>query len=107
VIIWQKSAIENRDAQLDYIALDNPKAAIQQGDKIAKNIIKLIDFPKLGRAGRVKSTRELVISGTPFIAIYKISVGHRPRFETSRLDEKQVVPHFISDHPVWQSSLIS
>lgn len=73
MIIWQKSAIENRDAQLDYIALDNPKAAIQQGDKIAKNIIKLIDFPKLGRAGRVKSTRELVISGTPFIAIYKIS----------------------------------
>jgi len=73
VIIWQKSAIENRDAQLDYIALDNPKAAIQQGDRIAKNIIKLIDFPKLGRAGRVKSTRELVISGTPFIAIYKIS----------------------------------
>lgn len=70
MIIWQKSAIENRDAQLDYIALDNPKAAIQQGDKIAKNIIKLIDFPKLGR---VKSTRELVISGTPFIAIYKIS----------------------------------
>lgn len=37
----------------------------------------------------------------------KLSVGHRPRFETSRLDEKQVEPHFISDHPVWQSSLIS
>lgn len=73
MIIWQKSAIENRDAQLDYIALDNPKAAIEQGDKIAKNIVKLIAFPKLGRAGRVKSTRELVISGTSFIVIYKIS----------------------------------
>jgi len=73
IINWQPVAIANRDAQLDYIALDNPKAAIEQGDKIANHIIKLIDFPDLGRAGRIKMTRELVISGTPFIAIYRVS----------------------------------
>ena len=54
-------------------AIRKNQEAIEQGDKIAKNIVKLIAFPKLGRAGRVKSTRELVISGTSFIVIYKIS----------------------------------
>ena len=73
MIIWQASAIADRDAQLDYIALDNPKAAIEQGDKIASHVIKLADHPKLGRVGRVNSTRELVISGTPFIVIYRIN----------------------------------
>ena len=73
MIIWQASAIADRDAQLDYIALDNPKAAIEQGDKIANHVTKLADHPKLGRVGRVKSTRELVITGTPFIVIYRIN----------------------------------
>jgi toxin ParE1/3/4 len=32
----------------------------------------LIRFPEIGRTGRVEGTRELVISGTPFIAAYKV-----------------------------------
>jgi len=32
----------------------------------------LIDHPKMGRTGRKKDTRELVISRTPFIMVYRI-----------------------------------
>ena len=32
----------------------------------------LLQHPKMGRAGRVKGTRELVISRTPFIAVYRL-----------------------------------
>jgi len=72
LIVWLAGAIADRDAQLDYIAQDNPSAAIEQGDKVAGHVGKLADYPKLGRVGRKKGTRELVISGTPFIVVYRI-----------------------------------
>jgi toxin ParE1/3/4 len=73
LIVWLSGAIANRDAQVDYIAQDNPSAAIEQGDKVASHVSQLAAYPKLGRVGRKKGTRELVISGTPFIVIYRIS----------------------------------
>jgi plasmid stabilization system protein ParE len=30
------------------------------------------EFPQMGRSGRIEGTRELVISGTPYIAAYRI-----------------------------------
>jgi toxin ParE1/3/4 len=34
----------------------------------------LLQFPHLGRTGRKRGTRELVFSGSPFLAIYRIRV---------------------------------
>ncbi|MGD0960204.1 MAG: type II toxin-antitoxin system RelE/ParE family toxin [Methylomonas sp.] len=73
ILQWLPLAIADRDAQLDYIAIENITAAIEQGDRIADHVKKLIDHPKLGRPGRKKGTRELVIDGTPFIAVYQIT----------------------------------
>lgn len=42
----------------------------------------LIDRPEMGRAGRKPGTRELVISRTPFIVIYRL---HGERIELLRL----------------------
>ena len=72
---WLPMAIATRDAQLDYIAHDNPKAAIEQGDRIHEQLGQLIEHPNIGRPGRVGKTRELVISRTPFIVVYRV----RPR----------------------------
>jgi toxin ParE1/3/4 len=74
-LVWLPRAIANRDAQIDYIATRDPLAAIGQGDRIDTLISQLLDHPEIGRPGRVKSTRELVISGTPFIAVYR----YKPR----------------------------
>lgn len=71
-LVWLPRAIANRDAQLDHIAQDSAKAAIEQGDRIEEQISQLIQHPEMGRAGRKQGTRELVISRTPFIVVYRI-----------------------------------
>ena len=72
MLVWLQRAIQDRDAQLDYIAQDNPMAAVSQGDRIAEQIEILQQHPHMGRAGRKQGTRELVISRTPFIVIYRV-----------------------------------
>jgi toxin ParE1/3/4 len=39
-------------------------------------------YPQLGRPGRVKGTRELIISGSPFIAVYRVK---KTRIEILRI----------------------
>jgi len=73
MLVWLRRAIADRDAQLDYIAQDNPCAAIEQGDRISQQVGLLIQHPEMGRAGRKQGTRELVISRTPFIVVYRIN----------------------------------
>lgn len=72
MLVWLRRAIADRDAQLDYIAQRNPIAAILQGDRIARQVEQLMHQPSLGRPGRVQGTRELVISRTPFIVVYRV-----------------------------------
>ena len=73
IVVWQPHAIADRDAQLDYIAQHSPHAAIEQGDRIAYQLSQLIQHPEMGRLGRTQATRELVISRTPFIVVYRIN----------------------------------
>ncbi len=72
MLVWLQRAIQDRDAQLDYIAQDNPMAAVSQGDRIAEQIEILQLHPQMGRPGRKQGTRELVISRTPFIVVYRV-----------------------------------
>ena len=72
MLVWLKRALNDRDAQLDYIAQDNPLAAIAQGDRIEDQVDQLLQHPSMGRPGRKQGTRELVISRTPFIVVYRI-----------------------------------
>ena len=72
MLVWLQRAIQDRDAQLDYIAQDNPMAAVSQGDRIAEQIEILQQHPQMGRPGRKQGTRELVISRSPFIVVYRV-----------------------------------
>lgn len=56
----------------DYISRDNPNAAMDIIQRIIKSIDNIELFPDIGRPGRVPQTKELVISGTPLIIIYKL-----------------------------------
>ena len=73
MLVWFKRAIHDRDAQLDHIAEDDPMKAVTQGDRIAEQIDILLQHPQMGRPGRRQGTRELVISRTPFIVVYRIN----------------------------------
>lgn len=40
--------------------------------RIVERVSGLAFYPLIGRPGRVEGTRELVISDTPYIAIYRV-----------------------------------
>jgi len=72
-LVWSPRARSDREDAIDYIAADNPAAALQQFDEIEGATDRLVEHPQLGRADRVKGTRELVIPRTQFIAIYRVA----------------------------------
>jgi len=69
---WRPQAERDREDAVNHIAEADPLIAIEQLDRIEEQVDMLLQQPKLGRPGRVKGTRELVISRTPFIAIYHL-----------------------------------
>ena len=71
IIEWLPAAQIKRFEQLDFIAADNPLAAADQDDQIERQVNMLLQHPKMGRPGRIKGTRELVISHTPFVVVYR------------------------------------
>ena len=55
-----------------YIRQENPAAAVETVLRILAAMKGLLEFPNLGRPGRVPGTRELVVSSTPYIAAYRV-----------------------------------
>lgn len=56
----------------NYLREDNPIAAASTVRRIVESTKRLIMFPTMGRLGRTLDTRELVISGTPYIVKYQL-----------------------------------
>ena len=69
---WLRTATFSRFEQLDYVARDNPSAAVRLDREIARQTNLLKDHPLIGRQGRVPGTRELAIVGSPYLAVYRI-----------------------------------
>jgi toxin ParE1/3/4 len=69
---WLRRALRNLDEEADYIARDDPQAAAQVVERIAASVDLLATQPALGRPGRVPGTRELIITGTPYIVPYGV-----------------------------------
>ena len=72
IVIWLESAFVDLDDQIDYMARDDPGAAIDQRDLVESRVDTLAQFPKQGRIGREANTRELVVAGTPFVVVYRL-----------------------------------
>ena len=69
---WSIFARADREQIFDYIAENNPLAAVAIDERIQERIETLSQFPESGRPGRVDGTRELVINPTPYIVAYRI-----------------------------------
>jgi len=67
---WTWAALLNLDSAVEYIAKDRPIAAKDAGQKIWDTARLLTEHPGMARPGRVPGTRELLISGLPFILPY-------------------------------------
>ena len=71
-IVWSPRAIEHLAHLREYIARDNPNAANRITSALLEVVERLAKLPNLGRPGRVAGTRELVVSGTPYIISYRL-----------------------------------
>ncbi len=71
-LVWTPRTRRDREAAIEYIAQDDPGAALNQLDKIERQTDMLLEHPEMGRPGRVEGTRELLISRTPFIVVYRL-----------------------------------
>lgn len=80
-VVWTRRAERNLNDIGDYIAQDDPAAAERTIRRIVERISVLVFFPNTGREGSVEGTRELVISETPYIVVYRI----RERVEILRI----------------------
>ena len=61
-IVWSDRALTRRDEIFDYIAEDNPEAAIDLDTSFEVAVERLRDFPLSGRTGKVEGTRELIVT---------------------------------------------
>ena len=71
-IVWSHTARRDLAALRDYIAEHDPAAARRTAEAILQAAVQLAEFPASGRPGRLPGTRELVLSGLPYILPYTV-----------------------------------
>lgn len=89
-IIWSAPAEADLDHIVSHIAAENLAAALGQEDRIRDGVVRLEQHPRLGRVGRLPNSRELVVSGTPYVVVYYVG--------TSQVEIARVV-HGAQDWP--------
>ncbi len=72
-VVWLQEATEDLKIIGSYIAQKSPKAAYEVLVKIKAAADSLSHNPEIGRVGRVKWTRELVINNIPYILPYIVT----------------------------------
>jgi len=69
---WLRRALRNIDQVGQYIGENDPVAADRLIQRIRQCVDQLAEHPHLGRPGRIPGTRELVVTGTPYIVPYRV-----------------------------------
>lgn len=75
-IRWTRRALGRLDHIGANIAQDNPEAAARVVSRIVTAVDTLASQPAMGRVGRIKTTRELVLTGVPYIVAYRVTDAH-------------------------------
>lgn len=71
-IRWTEPASPDLTQICDYLSKEeSPAAARRIAILIHERIQILAEFPELGRLGRKAGTRELIVTGLPYLAIYR------------------------------------
>jgi len=71
-IRWTKRAIRSLVSIHAYISKDSADAAARVAADVLDATVRLERFAHGGRPGRTKGTRELVVSGLPYIIAYRV-----------------------------------
>jgi addiction module RelE/StbE family toxin len=71
-LVWTRAAHTDRKRIREYIARDNPAAALSLDKRISGKATTLTDHPGMGRPGRVAGTRELIVHPN-YIVVYDVT----------------------------------
>lgn len=69
---WRPLSLADRDAIMEYIAQDNPSAAIDLDLEFETKAENARQRPKLYKPGRMKGTREIVVRPN-YVMVYRIT----------------------------------
>lgn len=72
-LVWSTLARTQLLEAFSYIAERNVDAATKVYERIDERANGLIEFPELGHVGREAGTRELTITGTQYILVYRVA----------------------------------
>lgn len=70
---WTRRALREQDQAFEWIVKENPRAAREVIERTYAATRLLADNPRMGRPGRINGTRELVVSRTPYIIVYRVA----------------------------------
>ena len=73
IVKWHRQTRQDLWQVRVYIAKENPKAAARVAGRILQAVGRLSENPWIGRPDRVIDTRELTISGTPYLIPYTVA----------------------------------
>jgi plasmid stabilization system protein ParE len=71
-IVWRAAAERALDRKIARLRGHNPYAADRIAERVERRVRALVEFPFTGRPSAREGVRELVISETPFIAVYRV-----------------------------------
>lgn len=69
---WTRASSVDLDHIWNYLNEHHPEFTSSTIRTIYNDVRRLAFAPRLGRVGREEGTRELVISGLPYIAVYRV-----------------------------------
>lgn len=75
-IRWTQPTNDDFLGIVEWIAAHNFTAAAPVGRRILAAVEQLAEFPFRGKPGRSPDTRELVISGLPYLVVYGIEADN-------------------------------
>jgi toxin ParE1/3/4 len=71
--VWSRRALQHLVEIRSYIAKNHPRAGRQVAARILESVDRLAGYPHIGPSGRAIGTRELVVSGTPYVIPYRVT----------------------------------
>ena len=70
---WLRSGSVSLRRHVKFIEADNPTAAARVRHTIRGSVLRLLEFPESGRNGHIQGTREVVVTGLPYVVVYRVT----------------------------------
>ncbi len=69
---FAEAAAQDLKDIVSYIAQDSPNAAEKVYRAIVASAERVMEFPRVGRPGRLAGTREILVPSLPYLIVYEV-----------------------------------